>query len=1450
MTQLMGTASNDFLTGTPEPDEILGFAGNDTLQGLGENDTLNGGQDPDLLSGGTGNDLLFGDIGNDTLEGESGDDVVYGNAGDDQLNGGEGEDLLYGGQGNDTLFDSSGDDQLFGDKGNDLLYTGSGDNELTGGGGSDVFVIGRELLDGLVDSITDFRIGVDLIGLTNELKFADLRFVQVGNDTVIEDTLSNQQLIIVQETQATSLNNQANFTQSIESLTPIIEFTNTSPLQVQEGETPALFVNVQRAGSPFNTVSAELELQPDTATASDVNLEAVEVVFQPYETFKIVPIPLTVIDDQQTEPNESFGLILSNPTGGATLGESQEVSLTLQDNDISSSGNFPPKEETAIIIPLPPSPSQISLSLSPGEVPENTGEGLVYTFTRQGGSLDLPITVNFSVGGTAKLGENYTVTGDNTFTDTQGSVSFAANATTATVTVVPIDDDKFEEAGKTIDLTLAESGFLYTANPQQLTALGVITSEDLPPSPPVYNFSQAEYSVFEGDPGIPQKATITIDRSFDTDLASSIKILLTPALENGGTPGVDVEPTEITLDFAEGETQKSFEIPMIGDDTIEPSEVIVLSFDPDNFQPSGQAGTLNPQALLNINDDDGPTTYDFTGKFFQTLEGNSTNVTQVVEVNRSGDINVDSSVNVNLTGVNAVPNVDFAPGPITVNFKAGEITQTVPITITGDLASDQNKTINLSLSAPLGSLVGNLHPTADLLVIDDDNVPTYDFTTNVYEVRENNADITFSEITVIRSGKVDIASSVTVGLNAGSPNGATPQEDYTPAQIPLQFQPGETSKTLQVTIKGDEVSESSEAISLSFSNFDNEGQTGTTAPEAILTIADDDSPPTYNFVQTNYEVEEGDTSSQFNQVEVSRSGDISQQSRVDVVLTSGTAVSGTDFKAGPVSLTFAPNQSKANVPIEITGNVRVQPDRTLQLSFANFDKNGQVGSDNPTTVVTIEDDDKATLSLTTVEATATEPTTTKVENEQPKNGVYRISRAPDTYGDLPINLTLESDKITANDYTLTTSTGQALTINNDSTAVFTLPNDQASIDIILTPIDDIPAEADESLTLVLAEGDYKISPEENTATVTIEANDTAVTQLGDTQSQAPEDYALVEGSLRQAILNAHSLLGEDTITFADQASSGVINLTSALPGINSDIIFDGPGADQLTIRRDTGGDYNIFNVNGGNVTFEGLKLTNGFPAGTIPSSSSTTTGSRGGAINISSSTSNVQVIDSWLDGNQANNGGAIANSGKLIIENSTISNNTGSNGGGIIVIDGQVQVVNSTIANNTANIGGGVFNSVAELTITNSTVGFNQATNNSGGVRNIGGVSNLKNTIIASNTAPLDPDVGASIEFAFNSGGNNLIGDGTGGEGLVNGVKNDIVGSSTTPIDPLLSPLQNNGGTTPTLALASTSLAINAGNNSFAIPYTDPGLFDQRGANFTRIVNNIIDIGAFESQVI
>jgi bifunctional DNA-binding transcriptional regulator/antitoxin component of YhaV-PrlF toxin-antitoxin module len=58
----------------------------------------------------------------------------------------------------------------------------------------------------------------------------------------------------------------------------------------------------------------------------------------------------------------------------------------------------------------------------------------------------------------------------------------------------------------------------------------------------------------------------------------------------------------------------------------------------------------------------------------------------------------------------------------------------------------------------------------------------------------------------------------------------------------------------------------------------------------------------------------------------------------------------------------------------------------------------------------------------------------------------------------------------------------------------------------------------------------------------------------------------------------------------------------------------------------------------------------------------------------------------------------------------------------------------------------------------------------------------------------------------------------------------------------LLSLLQNNVGPTETMALLPGSPAIDAGRNAYA---TD---WDQRDPGYRRIVNGIIDIGAFEVQ--
>jgi len=126
--------------------------------------------------GGNGNDTLTGTAGNDLLNGGNGNDSLIGNAGNDSLIGGNGSDFLVG---------SAGDDLLDGDNGSDTLRGGLGNDTLTGGNGSDVFVFAA--LEG-TDTITDFSLGTDKIGLTGGLTFGNLSFsgnqIRIGSDVL------------------------------------------------------------------------------------------------------------------------------------------------------------------------------------------------------------------------------------------------------------------------------------------------------------------------------------------------------------------------------------------------------------------------------------------------------------------------------------------------------------------------------------------------------------------------------------------------------------------------------------------------------------------------------------------------------------------------------------------------------------------------------------------------------------------------------------------------------------------------------------------------------------------------------------------------------------------------------------------------------------------------------------------------------------------------------------------------------------------------------------------------------------------------------------------------------------------------------------------------------------------------------------------------------------------
>ncbi len=167
------SSADDYITFTP----TTGFSGNASFD-YSISDGNGGTSSATVIvtvgtvqNGGNGQDTLTGNAGNDSLNGGNGEDTLIGNAGNDTLIGGNGTDLLLG---------NAGDDLLNGGNGCDTLRGGLGNDTLTGGyGGGDVFVFASG--DG-TDTITNFKLSNDKIGLTGGLTFENLSFS--GNNII------------------------------------------------------------------------------------------------------------------------------------------------------------------------------------------------------------------------------------------------------------------------------------------------------------------------------------------------------------------------------------------------------------------------------------------------------------------------------------------------------------------------------------------------------------------------------------------------------------------------------------------------------------------------------------------------------------------------------------------------------------------------------------------------------------------------------------------------------------------------------------------------------------------------------------------------------------------------------------------------------------------------------------------------------------------------------------------------------------------------------------------------------------------------------------------------------------------------------------------------------------------------------------------------------------------
>ena len=254
-------------------------------------------------------------------------------------------------------------------------------------------------------------------------------------------------------------------------------------------------------------------------------------------------VNITPIDDISFEGTETVILNLATGTG-YTFGTTASETVNINDNDTAGSA-----EITVSTTDASAAETATGVTANPG----------TFILARTGNTIS-PLTVNYTLSGKALNGSDYS--------SLAGTVTFAANASTATININAIDDTIFETSTpETVILTLT-TGQGYTLGTAKTGTVSISDND----SQPVINLSSNQ-TVVEGLTS-PQTVSYTVTLSN----ASSQIVTVNYATANGtALAGSDYTSTSGTLTFNAGVTSQTINIPILNDSLNEANETFTLN---------------------------------------------------------------------------------------------------------------------------------------------------------------------------------------------------------------------------------------------------------------------------------------------------------------------------------------------------------------------------------------------------------------------------------------------------------------------------------------------------------------------------------------------------------------------------------------------------------------------------------------------------------------------------------------------------------------------------------------------------------------------------------------------------------------------------------------------------------------------------------------------------------
>ena len=667
------------------------------------------------------------------------------------------------------------------------------------------------------------------------------------------------------------------------------EFGSAS-YQVNEDAGQAL-ITVRRTGGtsgPNADGSGNISIQFATSNytaVAGVNYSMVmtNLSFPPGEVLESLTVP--VIDDGVVTSNLSVNLALSNPTPPAGIGNQASAQLTIVNVE-----------------------SAVSFSSAAYSVTKNILSGFAtLDVVRLGGtngacSVDLLTTTN----GTAVAGVDYYPT-NVTVTFNPGDIDKPVQ--------VPIINNGLPEGYRTVifALTNVVNTLLYSPSNTTLTIIDTVNA------PGQLSFSATNYTVNETD----GTAYLTVLRTNGTSGTVSVTYNTVPGT---ATPGVSYVTTTGTLTFNDGDTSKTFQVPLVQNSLV----LGTVNFSVGLSAPSGGAVLVAPtNATVNILDKN--TGFAFANATNTVIETASF---AAVNVLRVGNTNNPVQVNYATTDGTAVNGVNYTAQSGTLTYPSGVSLDSIQVPLIYDHRVTGDQFFKVVLSSPSAG-TSLAAPSTNIVVVQDVDAGL-SFTNAATSVLKSAGSVVISvvcsntavEPVVVYSNGIPITTPLSVQYS--TTNGtATAGIDYIGVSGTLVFTNGIGTNTFTVPIINNGLVAGNRTFAVNLSNPTPPGQV--VAPSnLVVTIIDSNSGLTFSNATYTVSKTAGLTT-----INVYRTGYTDSVATVNFLATNGTALAGINYVATNGTFTFSNGITRQSFSVPIINTTVVQPDLTVLLELSN-----------------------------------------------------------------------------------------------------------------------------------------------------------------------------------------------------------------------------------------------------------------------------------------------------------------------------------------------------------------------------------------------------------------------------------------------------------------------------------------------------------------------------------